>query len=330
MIKAEELVKPYQEALSGYLMAGWEGVLPLPPKSKFAPPKGFTGRSGATPTEENFSDWIDRGGNIALRLPENVIGLDIDAYGHKVGQKTFEDMQLKHGKLPETWYSSRHENTDNGRTLLFRVPDELTFISGLKDIDVIQNNHRYLTAPPSFHPSEARYVWYSPSGTPVSKLIVPEIDALEDLPDAWLELLINKETEESATPTVLSEVAAWNSNLDWLPVGVSCSTMSSKLNYYLKGFKNASSRHDYTMTAVMSLIYSASDGHGGIVSALDTLRTKFITETIEDRGMDLAVHEFNSIVSWANTQIKEKKFSYSMKSDPCKNIKRFTGYKKKY
>lgn len=331
MISKEELVKPFQESLISYLEAGWQGILPLPPKSKSAPPKGFTGRSGGTPTDDNFNDWIDRGGNICLRLPENVIGLDVDAYGKKKGQETFLALEETFGVLPATWYSSRHENTDNGRTLLFRVPDNLSFISGLEGIDIIQNSHRYLTAPPSFHPSEARYVWYSPSGEQVDKLTVPNVDELELLPDAWLDMLILKEKKESVlSESVLSDVESWDSNLEWLPSGVSCSTMTSKMNYYIKGFKNAPSRHDYTLTAVMSLLYSAADGHGGIFGALDMLRTKFITEIIQDRGMDLAVHEFDSIVSWANTQIENKRFSCSSNTDPCKNIKRFTGYKKKF
>lgn len=317
-------VTPYKEALSGYLSAGWEGVLPLPPKSKFAPPKGFTGRNGTNPTEEDFMAWVERGGNVALRMPDTIIGLDVDAYGSKIGQQTIEAMEERLGDLPATWTSSRHENLLEGRTMLFRVPAGTRFVAGVKDVDIIQSGHRYLTAPPSIHPSGAEYFWYSPSGHRV-EMTFPEVDDIPDLPAAWLKELTEQETNESNV--VLGEVAPWDSNLGWLPGGSMCSTMKDKVGFYIKGFKTCSSRHDHLVKAVMSLIYTAVKGHEGITPALDELRTRFVREVAEDRGMELAVHEFDSVVSWAVTQIHTKNFGLSSKVEPCKNIKGFTSKK---
>lgn len=315
---------PYQQSLNAYLSAGWEGVLPLPPKSKFAPPKGFTGRNGSTPTEEDFMSWVERGGNVALRMPQNVIGLDVDSYGTKIGQKTIKELEARLGALPATWTSSRHENLDNGRTMLFRVPEGTKFVSGVKDVDVLQFGHRYLTAPPSIHPSGAIYYWYAPSGHKVEDLY-PEVDDIAELPQAWLEELTEKEVPEENV--ILGDVEPWDSNLSWLPGGTMCSTMKDKVSYYIKGMKTCTSRHDWTVKAVMALIYAAVKGHAGITPALDELRTRFVQEVADDRGIKVAVHEFDSIVSWAVTQIHTKNFGISSKTDPCKSMRSFTARK---
>jgi hypothetical protein len=324
-----DLTAPYREALNPYLSAGWEGVLPLPPKSKFAPPKGTTGAGGIDPSEETMADWVDRGGNIALRLPKNVIGLDVDSYGNKVGQSTIESLSNKLGDLPATWTSSRHSDLANGRTMLFTVP-EIPFKSGAKDVDVLQNSHRYLTAPPSIHPTMAPYLWYAPSGSKVDGIIVPNIDDLSELPEAWVNELKLEQVETSTPAVVLGQVDSWNANLAWLPAGSLCPEEKEKVRYYINGYKTATTRHDWTVKATLSLVWSAAKGHTGIFSALDELRTHFVRLVADDRGIEVAVHEFDSIVSWSVAQVFEKNFGHSEKSDPCKNSKVRTFGKKPY
>lgn len=319
---------PYSIALNEYLTAGWASPLPLPPRSKFAPPKGFTGRSGGIPTEEDFITWVSRGGNIALRMPDTIVGFDIDAYGSKVGKKTFDELVDKLGELPATWASSRHEDIQNGRTLLFTVPAGLAFISGFKDIDIIQSGHRYLTAPPSIHPSGAVYRWITPGGFESQRF--PEVDEIPSLPEAWLNEIIDKPKEDTV---VLGEVEAWDANLGWLPGGLACNILKDKLSYYIKGFKSCNGRHDFLVKSALSLIYTAQKGHHGITPILDELQTHWVQMMVDDRGLEVAVHEFDSVVSWAVTQVHSKTFGLSGKTEPCNEIKRFTGgksYSKNY
>jgi hypothetical protein len=330
MNTVKDLTAPYREALNPYLSAGWEGVLPLPPKSKFAPPKGTTGSNGENPSEETMASWVDRGGNVALRLPKNVIGLDVDSYGNKVGQSTIEALTNRLGELPNTWTSSRHQDLTNGRTMLFSVP-EIAFKSGAKDVDVLQNSHRYLTAPPSIHPTAAPYLWYAPNGSRVDGLIVPEIDDLPELPESWVnELKLEQPTEVTTSPVSLGQVDSWNANLSWLPGGSMCPEEKEKVRYYIAGYKTATTRHDWTTKAVLSLVWSAAKGHTGIFSGLDELRSAFVRLVAEDRGIEVAVHEFDSIVSWSVALVFDKNFGYSEKSDPCKNSKIRTFGKKPY
>ena len=71
----------YASAARTYLAAGYS-PLPLPPGQKWPPPKGWTGAGAPMAHPEQVSRWIrsDPGGNIALRLPEDVIGIDLDLY----------------------------------------------------------------------------------------------------------------------------------------------------------------------------------------------------------------------------------------------------------
>ena len=82
---------PYGAAAVDYWTAGWRGVLPLPAKAKKWPDKGFTGANGVDPSRADIQTWIENGranSNIVLRLPDDVIGIDVDCYGGKQGAAT--------------------------------------------------------------------------------------------------------------------------------------------------------------------------------------------------------------------------------------------------
>ena len=48
---------PFSTHAARYMAAGWRGVLPIPPRKKTSPPTGYTGNSGAYPTEVNIGAW---------------------------------------------------------------------------------------------------------------------------------------------------------------------------------------------------------------------------------------------------------------------------------
>ncbi len=46
------------------------------------------------------------GGNVGLRLPECVLGIDVDAYAGKSGAATLAEAEARLGALPLTWRST--------------------------------------------------------------------------------------------------------------------------------------------------------------------------------------------------------------------------------
>ncbi len=78
----------FAEHAGAYRAAGLLGTLLLPAGKKFPPPAGFTGEDGRWPTDETVAAWSDRAGddfNLALRLPDDLLGIDVDAYDDKPG-----------------------------------------------------------------------------------------------------------------------------------------------------------------------------------------------------------------------------------------------------
>lgn len=187
----------YGAAAPLYLEAGWEGVLYLPPGKKWEPPKGYTGRDGKFPTADEVNAWArsNARGNLALRLPDGVVGIDVDHYDAKRGADTLAELEAKFGPLPATWASTARELPSGIR--LYRVPPgtELAGQAGA-DIEIIQRHHRYLCAWPSTNPKAggAGYRWLTPDGDESDR--PPRPDELADLPAAWVDGLRVGRVEE--------------------------------------------------------------------------------------------------------------------------------------
>jgi P4 family phage/plasmid primase-like protien len=183
-----------------YIEAGWEGTLPLPYKEKKFPPKGFTGKGGTMPTSQDLSKWGERQSNICLRLPKNVIGIDVDNYEDKQGLRTLQEHEAKWGELPPTWTSTARAGGSGIR--LYRVPDDRMYLTQLKrtgaaesDIEIIQFGHRYVVTHPSLHPEGPTYKWYDPEGnctTEGDEIEIPTVDELPELPLKWVDGLTKK------------------------------------------------------------------------------------------------------------------------------------------
>ena len=154
---------------------------------------------------EQVGRWIrsDPAGNIALRLPDGVIGIDLDLYDdpskdHPAAERqaAWRELVTRLGQLPE---SPRATSRDDGISgiCLYRVPagwkaagilpaapvcQGHPLPDGRKaepgDLvspgEVIQHHHRYMVAPPSLHPSGRRYRWLGGNMLPVSDLPVLE------------------------------------------------------------------------------------------------------------------------------------------------------------
>lgn len=182
------------EWVRGYHQLGWH-VLPLPAGRKFPPPDGTTGADGVDLTEQQALLSIVPSGNLGLRMPEGVVGIDVDAYGEKQGAETLFALQLLHGNLPDSPRLTSRPGDPWSGIRFFRVAAgfELGFLG--KDVDTIRRGWRYAVAAPSVHPETGRqYQWLDRDGRPCRP---PDVSELPDLPAAWVEAFPLKSSEGS-------------------------------------------------------------------------------------------------------------------------------------
>ena len=179
-------IRPYAEAAVDYWRAGWS---PIPVKGKHPPVAGFTGKDGATPSFADITAWSENGfgdWNVAVRLPDDVVGLDMDCYDGKAGAATIADREARWGKLPATAYST--SRTDGSRIRFYRVPAGLTWPGDLgtgSGVEIIRRAHRYAVVWPSIHPTTgATVLWFEPAGEELDG--PPPIGSLAELPAAWV------------------------------------------------------------------------------------------------------------------------------------------------
>lgn len=184
--------------------------LPLPPREKHPPPVGWTGALAHMASGPDIQYWIETeptDSNIALRLPKGVIGIDLDAYGNKVGAKTFAEAVEKIGEAPPSSgkLTSRGTSSPSG-IRLFRVREDVQLASTFQaagfgpDIEIIQNHHRYLVGPGSIHPKTGEpYRWYNRTTSGWEAAELPDVNDLPELPAAWVLALQKKAPEKQVT-----------------------------------------------------------------------------------------------------------------------------------
>lgn len=203
------MVRPFADAAGHYRRAGWLGTLPLPERAKSNPPGGWTGEHDRDPDDATVAYWAangQAGGNIALRLPGDVIGLDVDAYDawrpvrdpatgqivsrlvHKRGAETLAELEAALGPLPPTWISSARPAPSGIR--LLRVPPGIVITESALpgDIEIVRRGHRYMVAPPSINPETGTVYgwWFGSSSTPwVAPGRPPYREEIPWVPQAW-------------------------------------------------------------------------------------------------------------------------------------------------
>ncbi|NKY62893.1 hypothetical protein HGA04_09455 [Gordonia rubripertincta] len=151
---------------------------------------------------------------LGIRLPANIIGIDIDTYDvqnagrlvHKRGGTTITNLESKLGQLPPTLSSSRrtpisdapHHRTGiyfyrlRERTLTYYARRGHHFLQ-LRDIpphvETIAFSYRYAAVAPTTADG-LTYTWRAPDGTVIDPLDIPDIETLAELPDTWAKYLI--------------------------------------------------------------------------------------------------------------------------------------------
>lgn len=204
----ESMTPIYGHAASIYQQHGWTGPLLLPIRKKKSPEDGHTGYNGADPDYTTVIRWATENpyGNIGLRLPENVIGLDIDSYAGRLGSQTIANLEAQLGPLPATWISTAREDGTGSGIRFYRVPTGIRFVSEIKpNVEIIRRDHRYAVVWPSIHPdTNTTYRWYAP-GWAVA-MWPPSPNDLTELPAAWVQHLTAKKLPDARPPAINGQV----------------------------------------------------------------------------------------------------------------------------
>jgi hypothetical protein len=201
---------PYGVAAPLYRAAGWVCVLPLPYGQKAPPPKvwlsrtqaiSFIGHDGVDPDQEQVNTWLRTrpGGNVALRPPHGVLGLDLDLY-KPAGRASYTALVDECGPLPPTWSSSARD--DGSGIYWFTVPAGVPWAEGRagEGIELITRTHRYAVVWPSRHrDTGTTYQWWTPDGQPAAAGWVPRVYELPALPTVWGRRLSQPATPRPAT-----------------------------------------------------------------------------------------------------------------------------------
>lgn len=201
--------RPYADQYQAVAASGLGMLLPLPAGAKYPPPTGFTGDGAPDPTPDQRDAWAEHEGNVALRVSDVVIGIDVDAYGAKQGAATLASAESLLGALPATWaVGSRGAGVSGIR--LYRVPEGTRLVGSLQqfgpDVEIVQRGHRYAVWVGSLHPEGRPYALHGPEGEHWA-LLVPNATDLPALPDAWLEALAHD--GESVGEDIVQPPSEW-------------------------------------------------------------------------------------------------------------------------
>jgi Protein of unknown function (DUF3631)/Bifunctional DNA primase/polymerase, N-terminal len=288
----------YAHAYPIYDQWGWPNSLKLQRGKKWPPPKGFTGEDGATPCAEQKAQWAreEPYGNIAQRLPETYIGIDVDHYGDKRGGDTLTEAERRWGPLPPTHVSTSRPDGVSG-IRIYRKPEgvkldgNITFRDlGLGDVEIIQYHHRYMMCWPSIHPDTRKsYLWYEPGYSPERIIEAdnpPCLSAVSDLPEAWLEGLRVDGKTKSKTKACTTEDATFVECPYIIEQCLTDGEMSDKVVRRLGEATAACygpSRHDSVLGHVLALLRFGKQGESGVFRAMSALGLTFVKAVADDR-----------------------------------------------
>lgn len=294
----------YAEHAHDYRRAGWAAPLWLPPGAKTPPPAGYTGHDGAWPSPADIQTWTEDhpDANIALRLPEDTIGLDVDAWGDKPGAQTLADLENELGPLPPTLLTTSRQDGISG-IRLYRVPPQPAWPNQAgPGIEMIHLGHRYAIVWPSTHPTAGTYKWVDQRTGEILNHI-PTPDQLPELPPAWVDHLQQRATKTADKHHVDNQhITHW---LGALRRGTPCDKVHTAAAAAIEELTNGSgaSRHDTMTVAAARLIGYGAWGHAGADRALTDLHAAFMQVAVgpghADRDTDTAASEWRRAIAGA-------------------------------
>jgi len=291
---------------------GWRDVIPVgtEPREKYPPVTGYTGHNGDTVSPDDIKTWIhDRGErNLAIRLPPNVVGLDVDAYDGKPGLETWTAVCDIHGDPPPTWTATSRD--DGSGIRLHRLPDNVDASdlggklvhprdSDRSGVEVIHHGHRYVVAWPSTHPEGRRYAWFMPDGDRVTKGKIPSPDDLPVLPGGWVRHLV-QDCACFASEDARQEARRHRAHTDAdKPQGDVHPVVEDISEEWAARLTQAWGRHDAARGGSLALTGLATGGWPGAEDRLEDLRRDFLQAVAGDRDRDEAQAEWDRLVEGA-------------------------------
>lgn len=297
---ALDLSTPYATAVDIYWAAGWRRILPLPRGMKDPTPVikdahgrkvgSWTGGEAQDPSYADIMAWAESKprGNVALRAPDDIVFLDVDAYGKKRGDLALQALIAELGPLPATWRSSSRGDGPSAGALgpglyatgqyAFRVPAGSYFRGEAADgIDIIQATHRYTVAWPSTNPHNNGnvYRWYRDDGTLAEHGEVPRVASLPELPEAWLNYLLNSSARSTkaalgSSGDELKLSAGAEAYLAQLRRGPACGRAINTAQKFRREMAASSSLHNLARDATRALIMLGAEGHRLGSTGVDT------------------------------------------------------------
>ena len=235
-----------------------------------------------------------------MRLPDDVIGIDVDAYGRKTGGTTCAEAQKRWGPLPSGYRISARTDPAPG-IRLFRVPPGTVLRQGISfpdlhigDVEIIQRHHRYVVVWPSIHPSGVPYHWWREADTSVLESPPAPAD-LPELPAAWLAALQEQPARNGREYGSHGRYDVRKA----LTEGDVTGRVDERLAQAVTDLLHPTgSRHDATRDHVLALLRYGKQGDAGVAEAVRTIGELFVEQVGGDRdgGADEAVREFREFV----------------------------------
>lgn len=272
----------YGSAWQDYADAGWTPV-PLPRGQKKNPPKDVTGDTPDRydPARRHFRQWASENprGNVALVVPETVVGIDIDCYGEKRGAETRAQLERDHGLLPVTWESTSRDDGISGIGF-YRVPldTRLRGVAG-PGIETVQWWYRYAIVWPSMHPEGRLYQWWMGQAA----ADIPKVTELPELPAAWVKALADKPKVAGDGTPYTGDVDDWLAELPDVADGFTPASARRLLRKAERRFYDGSgSRHDAMVELTGALVQMGAQGRP-VYGALHELGDLFCDAVSSDR-----------------------------------------------
>ena len=249
----------YTEASRLYRDLGWPEVAPSKPSPDSKQPAGAVhnvfGR-GNTATHEQMDGWEqdfpDR--NCLLKMPQGVIGIDIDHYWKKsssgawVRKRGYDHISVavsRYGDLTPTYSSTSRGKDQPSRILFYLVDIGVEFHSApFEDVEIIQNHHRYAVVWPSIHPETGeQYQWYNPHGEICTP---PRPSVISPLPREWYEPLMSSTRKSNPskrrTASETAHLAYEGGAEDWIE-SLDVEPLSLRMSLLLTDFRDRPNRH---------------------------------------------------------------------------------------
>ena len=277
---------PFAYAGEEWHEAGWD-CFPLPSRSKTPPPDGYTGAQGRPVVASDVETWIRLypDGNVGLRMPVDVVGIDVDAYKEE-GARSWAELGEKCGSLPLTWIiTSRQDGVSGIR--LYRVPPGTRLRSIARPgIEIIQRWHRYAVTWPSVHPTGLIY-----------RLCFGEDDEADIPSPSDLPYLPNRWVTELSAPTLVPERPQPRFHAgDW------SHAVQAAYSEAMAGMTRGS-RHDTCRDMAMALARLEHDHHPGATAALESLGAHFCAAIVDRATPDEAAREWSDLLLGARVLV---------------------------